>query len=547
MNENSKDDVKDDIKNVLSYHDASKHHFHRFARGPGYLDWRTQPDPFLRYDGAALFELERFSLSEGPRYDVVFAEGALDPEPVNARSVSRLFYDSLAISAWKQAGGEKWALRVNPSSGNLHPTEGYLVCGPVEGLNEQPAVCHYAPREHALEKRAVFSLETWGKLTAGLPETTLLVGLTSIHWREAWKYGERAFRYCHLDVGHVVAALSIAASGLGWKVVLLDGPGTRQLAALLGVSGRGETEPEHPDCLLAVFPSGLEVGQPSIPDELTGDLEDLGWFGTPNVLSPGHIDWPAIAEAAKATVKPSTSGSYGTGLPAARPILPVREGVFLHKVVHQRRSAQIMDSTGEISPDDLYRMLVRTIPAAGVVPFNALPWDPAVHLVLFVHRVKGIERGLYILIRDPNEKKDLISSFRDEFEWKKPERCPEKLEFYRLALGDLGSVSKDISCHQDIAADSCFSLGMLVRFETSLKNHGAWFYPRLYWECGMIGQILYLEAEACGIRGTGIGCFFDDEFHSLLGLKDLRYQSFYHFTVGKPVHDTRVTTLPAYP
>ena len=35
----------------------------------------------------------------------------------------------------------------------------------------------------------------------------------------------------------------------------------------------------------------------------------------------------------------------------------------------------------------------------------------------------------------------------------------------------------------------------------------------------MIGQVLYLEAEAAGIRATGIGCFFDDEMHALLGLR----------------------------
>ena len=73
--------------------------------------------------------------------------------PVNMRSVSQLFYDSLAISAWKSTGETRWALRVNPSSGNLHPTEGYLICGPIEGLSEKPMVCHYAPKEHGLEVR----------------------------------------------------------------------------------------------------------------------------------------------------------------------------------------------------------------------------------------------------------------------------------------------------------------------------------------------------------------------------------------------------------
>ena len=67
-----------------------------------------------------------------------------------------------------------------------------------------------------------------------------------------------------------------------------------------------------------------------------------------------------------------------------------------------------------------------------------------------------------------------------------------------------------LSCDQDIAADGFFSLGMIARLEPSLRERGEWFYRRLFWECGMIGQVLYLEAEAAGARGTGIGCFYDD-------------------------------------
>jgi hypothetical protein len=62
----------------------------------------------------------------------------------------------------------------------------------------------------------------------------------------------------------------------------------------------------------------------------------------------------------------------------------------------------------------------------------------------------------------------------------------------------------------------------------------------------MLGQVLYLEAEAAGIRATGIGCFFDDEMHALLGLRGHAWQSLYHFTAGGPVDDARLTTLPAY-
>ena len=102
-----------------------------------------------------------------------------------------------------------------------------------------------------------------------------------------------------------------------------------------------------------------------------------------------------------------------------------------------------------------------------------------------------------------------------------------------------------ISCHQDIAADCCFAVGFLTEFAGPLQG-APWVYRELFWETGLLGQILYLEAEAAGIRATGIGCFFDDALHRLLGLDGLAWQSLYHFTVGGPVEDRRVQSLPPY-
>jgi hypothetical protein len=58
--------------------------------------------------------------------------------------------------------------------------------------------------------------------------------------------------------------------------------------------------------------------------------------------------------------------------------------------------------------------------------------------------------------------------------------------------------------------------------------------------------VLYLEAEASGIRATGIGCFFDDATHELFGLAGDRYQVLYHFTMGGAVDDPRLQTIPPY-
>jgi hypothetical protein len=116
---------------------------------------------------------------------------------------------------------------------------------------------------------------------------------------------------------------------------------------------------------------------------------------------------------------------------------------------------------------------------------------------------------------------------------------------YRLARGDFRQTAAMVSCNQDIAGDSAFSLGMIARFGDSVRRE-PFRYRHLFWESGLIGQVLYLEAEARGARGTGIGCFFDDAVHDLLGIDSDRFQSIYHFTVGRPLEDSRITTRSPY-
>ncbi len=139
---------------VVAYHERTKHHFHRFAASLGYMDWATQPDPFRRYDGAALVRLPLPKEGRALPYWQLYVAGSVTPAPLGIDSISVFFRYALSLTAWKSAQGATWALRANPSSGNLHPTEGYAVLPAMEGLDERPGVFHYAPREHGLERRA---------------------------------------------------------------------------------------------------------------------------------------------------------------------------------------------------------------------------------------------------------------------------------------------------------------------------------------------------------------------------------------------------------
>ncbi|MBI4191680.1 MAG: SagB/ThcOx family dehydrogenase [Betaproteobacteria bacterium] len=197
-------------------------------------------------------------------------------------------------------------------------------------------------------------------------------------------------------------------------------------------------------------------------------------------------------------------------------------------------------------------MLARVMPRADrdlcqrPTPWDVLPWGPTIHLALFVHRVNGLAPGLYMLVRDPAKVGSLRAAMQHQFAWASPRGCPEDLPLFLLQEGDAQQLAAQVSCHQDIAGDSAFSLGMIAEFESSLRRYGPWFYRRLFWETGVIGQVLYLEAEAAGVRATGIGCFFDDPVHHVFGFNDTLFQSLYHFTIGGHVEDPRLTTLPPY-
>ncbi|XP_010259051.1 PREDICTED: uncharacterized protein LOC104598601 isoform X2 [Nelumbo nucifera] len=540
----SKDDTQEQLlSQVLNYHNQTKHAFNKYARGPHGLDWANQPNPFRRYVSSPLLPLQHLPPQQrspdntDPLYSSLF-HSLPSPKPISLSTLSQFLYDSLSLSAWKTTGYSTWSLRVNPSSGNLHPTEAYVIAPPIDSLSDSPFVAHYAPKEHSLELRAVIPSDFLPKF---FPEGSFLVGITSIFWREAWKYGERAFRYCNHDVGHAIAAVAMAAAGLGWDVKLLDGLGYSDLEKLMGleffphfkipsrpVKGKmPEIEFEHPDCVLVVFPYGrngeLSVDYKGLSSSIS-EFSKLEWKGKPNVLSKEHVCWDIIYRTAEAVKKPLTAGDQFTIHPFQRSASFSEgsyKGLTMREVVRKRRSAVDMDGITVIGKETFYQFLLHCLPSGArgaeekqgkqlALPFRVLPWDAEVHAVLFVHRVTGLPKGLYFLVRNENHFNDLKRATRSEFEWEKPEDCPADLPLYRLARGDFQQLAKRLSCHQDIASDGCFSIGMVARFAPTLHEKNIWMYPRLFWETGILGQVLYLEPHAVGISATGIGCYFDD-------------------------------------
>jgi len=528
-------------KHILRYHEKSKHHYDRYARSPGYMDWENQPNPFRTYEGAAVVSLPLLEADPSADYMDLYERKNNPLRPFNLTAIAGFLELSLGLSAWKAAGASRWSLRVNPSSGNLHPTEGYLVLP--RTTETVGGVYHYNPLAHALEHRAAISDALEQEIRNHFGTDGFMVGLSSIFWRESWKYGERAFRYCNHDAGHALAALSISANLWGWKVTYLNMLSDEDIEKILGLDQTAYVglENEHPELLCFVHaPASQEVPR-SLSAGIISSFAGLSFRGRPNQLSREHVNWEIIYETADLSRKPATaeqSCDYQLRNWVAKNLSPFSAA----EIIRKRRSATSFDSSAGITRNQFLSILDKTLARGNCCPFDAGLMDPSIHLLIFLHKVDGMTPGLYFFFRNDTDIGTIRQISRSDFMW-----TPEE-EGFPLFLLKEGNYRKDammISCHQEIAGYSAFSLGMIAKFKDIIEGE-PYRYRHLFWEAGMIGQVLYLEAEAHGVRGTGIGCFFDDPVHELMGFEDNRFQSLYHFTIGEPVEDSRLTTYPPY-
>ncbi len=438
------------------------------------------PDPFRHYEGVPVLDLpadppapESGSASDGATF------------------LSQLLFYSAAISASKRVPsmGYKYALRVNPSSGNLHPTEFHFF---TRGLRDWPdAFYHYRPSSHMAEQRALGALPT--DFTGG--SAPIVFVLTSIAWREAWKYRERAYRYCLLDIGHAWQALALAADAMGcdsYAVGHFHDDDVAQECCL--------ADDEWPMLFFEMRGGAIPVLQTDVPETV--------WFGgQANQLSQETIVYPSIA-----AIHDATTILQGVVSSPRRPTGPAWPIHNFGEIARRRRSAlDFQGGSRSMSVEQLTEILrLATQPLCA--DFASLH---LIQLYLYVHRVDGLEAGVYRF-------------------W------PERSELERFRTGDQRVVAAGLSLGQDLAGNACVAFSMIGDLDRATRVHGDRGYRYVHFEAGAIGQRLYVAAEAHGLGATGIGAFYDDQVHRYLDLTPEQGQAVYHFAIGYPVPDPRL-------
>jgi SagB-type dehydrogenase family enzyme len=454
---------------LAEYHEATKHTPERLRASRHWLDWANMPAPFRHYEGAPLVDLP--------------ADPPLEAGTGGAGAVSALFYYSCSISASKLApSGYRYALRVNPSSGNLHPTEFHFQTRGLAGWED--GLYHYRPSMHAAERRAR------GDALGSLSSAPLAVILTSIFWREAWKYRARAYRYVNLDLGHAMLAVQYAAGALGWPSRVRGLFDDARLAAAIRPAAD-----ERPMLLVEIWP----------PAEAREAAPSAWTPGEPNRLSEEEIPYPLMERMHAATLDCGAAPA----LPPPR-VAEWRHGSY-GMLARQRRSALDFLPGGRVLPREAFEAMCALLEEPLTADWGGLFVTP----YLFVHRVEAVAPGLYRL---------------------------ERGALQQVRAGDQRAAAAALSLGQELAGHACFTVSLVADVGRAAAVFGNRAYRFVHHEAGALGQRLYLAAEAWQFRGTGIGAFFDDHVHAWLGLDPLgALQVVYHFAVGDPVPDPRLT------
>ncbi len=116
-------------------------------------------------------------------------------------------------AAWTWMGGRRTA----PSAGALYPLELYLLAGAVADL--AVGLYRYVPQSHALTRvrdgdlRARLAGAALDQRAIGVAPALLVI--TAVYPRTAVKYGDRAERYVHIEVGSAAQNVYLEAEALG--------------------------------------------------------------------------------------------------------------------------------------------------------------------------------------------------------------------------------------------------------------------------------------------------------------------------------------------
>ena len=473
-----------EIQEILAYQEATKHSPESVRRSRWAMDWSNKPYPFKRYAGLPRIGLEREAPTSGrPALEAIARVEAESPvTAVGLGEITRLLTWGAGLHhAVHHPDGQTFFFRTYASAGALYPVEVYVVCGELDGLGA--GVYHYLPHGDQLVRLREGdhrpSLVRASAEDPAVVHSPVVLALTGIPWRTAWKYAERGYRHLFWDAGMIVANLLALAASVDVPARVVVGFADREVELLFGLDGRREV----PLCLLSVGTSEREVVPaagppeeielPTLPlsrteyaFEAITAANEAGRLGSPEEVER----WRDRTGASDRAVAPERAANADAAA--------VTDGV--EDVIRRRGSARGFGSVAmprEVLVDVLGRATRRA--RSDHAPDGSRLIEP----YLIINRVDGLKPGAYV--------------WRDD-------------EPRLLREGDFRNQAAFLCLDQRLGGESSTTVFLMADLPATFGELGARGYRAAQLEAGTVAGKVYLASYAHRLGATGL-TFFDDE------------------------------------
>jgi SagB-type dehydrogenase family enzyme len=404
------------------------------------------------------------------------------------------------VLRWRPAAGPAEAafgFRAAPCTGALYHIELYVACADLDGL---PAgLYHHDARTAGLRRLLVgdqrgLLVEAAAREPA-VAEAPAIVVMTSAFWRNAWKYGSRAYRHSYWDGGVVLANVLAVANALGLPARVVLGFADGEIDRLLEL----HSEREAPIALVA-----LGTGGPTAPAATSAAL--LAREDEP--LFPLAEFFPAILAAHAATSLASAGDVTAWRAAAPARLVPAAgvatdAGPGIEAAIVGRRSTRRFARV-PITAGQLRALLDCTLaPIPADVELDA----GLVHLI--VAAVEGMEPGLYRV------------------------EAGRPVLLRAAAADDLRRAAARVALGQELGADAAVHVCFFADLDDVQGRLGDRGWRAAHMGSAIAAGRLEVAAQALGLGATGL-TFYDDELASLFGLDGRRMAVTYLAAAGVP-------------
>lgn len=152
-------------------------------------------------------------------------------DAITLEDVSQILWAAQGVTDRKRG------FRAAPSAGATYPLEVYLIVGNVKGL--EAGLYRYEPQKHGLVlvkkgdlRREVCAAALGQGMLKDAPAT---VAIAAVYERTSRRYGRRAVRYVHMEVGHVGENIYLQCEALGLGTCAVGAFHDERLKKVLGI------------------------------------------------------------------------------------------------------------------------------------------------------------------------------------------------------------------------------------------------------------------------------------------------------------------------